>query len=159
MWRAGATGVALLAIGCMFSACAGSGGDGGGGPAAPTCRSQVPGNPVSFTSNIQPIFDRSCALSGCHLPPTLNGGLNMAAGRSYAQLVGIPSQQQPRVLRVKRGDPDASYLYQKIIAAPTIAGVIMPQGCPGTPLNGAQCLTADETDAIRTWILECAPRN
>ena len=157
MRRASATRVAVLAIGCMLTGCAGSGG--GGGQPTPTCKSQVPGNPVSFAANIQPIFARSCALAGCHITPTLNGGLDMSAAHSYRQLVGVPAQQQPRVRRVKPGDPDNSYLFQKIVGASTISGVLMPQGCPATPLNGARCLTPDEIDAIRTWILECAPKN
>jgi len=154
----GAAGIAVVAIGSVLTGCAGSGG-GGGGTSPPACKSKVPGNPVSFRANIQPIFDRSCALAGCHTPPTLNGGQDLTAGRSYGQTVRARSQQQPKLLRVKPGDPDNSYLFQKIIGAPTISGVLMPQGCPATPLNGAMCLAADEIDAIRTWILECAPRN
>ena len=57
------------------------------------------------------------------------------------------------------GDPDDSYLVQKIRGGAGIAGVLMPQGCPGNPLQGAQCLTPDEIDAIQTWILACAPNN
>src|SRR5437867_2727902 len=97
-----AVGLALLALGAVLSGCAGEGGGGGGAP-APSCKSQVPGNPVSFASNIQGIFDRSCALSGCHTPPVLNGGLDLSPGRSYRQVVGVPSQQVPRLQRVKRG--------------------------------------------------------
>jgi hypothetical protein len=57
------------------------------------------------------------------------------------------------------GDPDESYLVQKILDAPGIAGVLMPQGCPANPLQGAQCLAPDEIDAIQTWVLACAPNN
>jgi hypothetical protein len=150
--------IALLVMGCALGGCAGSGG-GGGGTSAPPCKSQVAGNPISFGSNIQPIFNRSCALAGCHIAPTLNGGLDLSAGKSYRQTVRVPSQQIPRIRRVVPGNPDNSYLFQKIVGTPGIAGVLMPQGCPGTPLNGATCLTPDEIDAIRTWILECAPNN
>ncbi len=152
---------ALLALGCALLAGGPSGcaGGGGGGTTQPACKSQVPGNPISFANNIQPIFNRSCALAGCHIPPTLNGGQDLSAGRAYRATVNAKSQQKPRVLRVKPGDPDNSYLFQKIVGTPGIAGVLMPQGCPGTPLNGATCLTPDEIDAIRTWILECAPNN
>src|ERR1700746_2041497 len=111
MWTRGAARIVLLALGCALTGCAGTGG--GGGPAAPSCKSQVPGNPISFASNIQPIFDRSCALSGCHTPPTLNGGLDLTAGKSYSQVVGVSSQQVPSLKRVKRGDPTNSYLFQK----------------------------------------------
>ena len=57
------------------------------------------------------------------------------------------------------GDADDSYLVQKIRGDVGIAGVMMPQGCPANPLQGAQCLTPDEIDAIQTWILACAPNN
>jgi len=152
----GARRVALLAIAGVLSGCAGGGG-GGGAPAAPACRSQVPNNPVKFASNIQPIFDRSCALPSCHTPPVINAGLDLSPGRAYRDIVNVNAQQKPALKRVKPGDPDNSYLFQKILGAPGIAGVQMPNGCPGTPLAG-QCLTGDEIDAIRTWILECAPR-
>jgi len=159
-WTPGAAGIAVLALNVVLSGCAGSGGGGGGGqPATPSCKSQVPGNPISYKTNIQPIYDRSCALSGCHIPPVLNQGLDMSASRSYKDTVGANAVEVPRLKRVKKGDPDNSYLFQKIVGAPGIAGVEMPQGCPGAPLNGAQCLTPDEIDAIRTWILECAPNN
>jgi hypothetical protein len=151
-----AAGIALLAIASVLNGCAGGGG-GGGAPAAPACKSKVPGNPIKFAGNIQPIFDRSCALPSCHTPPVLNAGLDLSPGRSYGELVGVSAQQKPGLKRIKPGDPNNSYLYQKITGAPGIAGVMMPNGCPGTPLAG-QCLTPDEIDAIKTWILECAPR-
>src|SRR5262249_48346172 len=94
----GAVGIALLAIACVLTGCAGGGG-GGGTPSQPSCKSQVPGNPVHFGSNIQPIFDRSCALSGCHTPPTLNGGLDLSPGKSYHQIVGVSAQQMPKLKR------------------------------------------------------------
>jgi hypothetical protein len=153
----GAAGIALLVIARVLIGCAGSGGGGGGAPSGPTCKSQVPGNPISFTANIQPIYNRSCALPSCHTPPVLNAGLNLSPGRAYNETVGANASQKPGLKRIKPGDPDASYLFQKIIGAPGIAGVLMPNGCPGAPLAG-QCLSADEIEAIRTWILECAPR-
>lgn len=153
----GAAWIALLLIARVLIGCAGSGGGGGGTPAGPTCKSQVPGNPIKFDANIQPIYDRSCALPSCHTPPVLNGGLDLSAGRAYNQTVGVNSTEKPGLKRVKPGDPDNSYLFQKIIGAPGISGVLMPNGCPGAPLAG-QCLAPDEIEAIRTWILECAPR-
>jgi hypothetical protein len=158
MRTAGATALVALTASVLFTACAGSGGGGGGGTPRPSCKSQVPGNPVSFTNNIQPIFNRSCALPGCHLPPTLNGGQNLAAGAAYGDTVNVNSTQRPGLKRIKPGDSNNSYLFRKITGQ-DISGVLMPQGCPSTPLNGAQCLTPDEIEAIRTWILECAPQN
>src|SRR5689334_23299664 len=110
----GAAG-ALLAIASVLIACAGGGGGGGGAPAAPACKSQVPGNPVKFAANIQPIFDRSCALPACHTPPVVNQGLDLSPGRAYNQTVGVASTEVARFKRVKPGDPDNSYLFKKIV--------------------------------------------
>jgi hypothetical protein len=159
MRTAGATAlVALTAV--LFSGCAGSGGegDGGGGGGPKPCESQVPGDPISFANNIQPIYGRSCALAGCHIPPVLNAGLDLSPAVAYANTVNVKSTQRLNLDRIEPGDPDRSYLLSKITGQ-NIIGVVMPQGCPGAPLNGAQCLTPDEMDAIRTWILECAPAN
>jgi hypothetical protein len=111
---------------------------------------------VSFNGNIQPIFNRSCATSSiCHGP---NGaqGLVLTTGQSISHTVGVKSTQLPRKILVKPGDAAASYLFQKIINAPGIAGILMPQGCPGAPQGSAVCLSADDTNAIEQWITECA---
>ncbi|HZP43047.1 MAG TPA: hypothetical protein VFD84_16270 [Candidatus Binatia bacterium] len=114
---------------------------------------------MSFGANIQPIFDRSCALAGCHLGGTAINGQDLAPGASYRSSVNKPALQKPGFQRVVPGNPNRSYLYLKIIGDPRIVGVLMPQGCPGMPLGGAQCLTSDEIQAINTWITECAPNN
>src|SRR5689334_18643017 len=110
--------VVVLAVACALGGCAGGGGgngDGGGGQ--PACK--PPATPtVSFANNIQPIFNRSCALTGCHAPGSLGGNLDLSAGNSYRQIVNHASFQQPRKKRVMPGDPDASYLVQKLEGAP-----------------------------------------
>lgn len=147
----------LVMLPLLAAGCAGGGsGDGksGGGTG---CTCDPPGCPtVSFNGNIQPIFNRSCATtSQCH---GANGAadLVLTTGQSIGDTVNVKSQQQPRKLRIKPGDPDASYLYQKIIGAPGISGILMPQGCPGNPLGGAVCLSADDISAIEEWISQCA---
>lgn len=115
---------------------------------------------MSLSQNIQPIFDSSCAQSaGCHRGGVPAGELDLSQGHSRPDTVNVKSTQQPKVLLVKPGAPDQSYLVQKITGAPGISGTLMPQGCPGTPLQGAVCLTADNIAAIEQWILECAPDN
>ncbi len=148
----------LLALGLIAAACAGGGGDGGKGGGGPRgCKCDPPGCPtVSFNGNIQPLFNRSCATSSqCHGP---NGaqGLDLTAGNSIRNTVGVKATQVLRKLLIKAGDPDASYLYQKILGAPGIAGIEMPQGCPGNPIGGAVCVSNDEMNAVQQWITECA---
>jgi hypothetical protein len=153
--------IAALAIGCIMTACAGGGGDGGGGGGGgprPACT--PPAQPtVSFATNIQPIFDRSCAFPTCHIGPVPAGGQDLTAGAAYEQAVNVRSTQQPALRRVLPGRPDDSYMVRKIENGPNISGQEMPLGCPGQPIAGAQCLTPDDIAAIRTWITECAPNN
>jgi hypothetical protein len=148
--------IGLISV-ALVAACAGggSGGTGGGGTKGCTC--DPPGCPtVSFNSNIQPLFNVSCATSSqCHGP---NGaqGLDLTTGHSIPDTVNVKSTQQPKKLLVKPGDAANSYLYQKIIGTPGISGILMPQGCPGIPLGGAVCLSANQISAIEEWITECA---
>jgi len=150
--------VVVLAA-CLLAACAGGGPSGGGGGGGGNkCKCDPPGCPtVSYSQNIQPIYDRSCAQStACHRGSVPAGDLDLSQGKSYGQTVNVKSSQQPKVLRVKPGSPDNSYVYQKIIGAPGISGTLMPQSCPGNPLQGAVCLSADDIAAIGQWITECA---
>ncbi len=155
--------MAALGLACALAACAGggggggsSGGGGGGGGGGGKCK--PPATPmVSFVTNIQPIFSRSCAVGGCHDSATHSQNLDLSLGHAYAQVVGRRSLQQPTQVEVKPGDPNASYLYAKIVPLPGISGVKMPQDCP-TPRNGQVCLTADDVNAISQWITECAPK-
>ena len=65
------------------------------------------------------------------------------AANSYGALVGVPSSEQPGVLRVKPGDAANSYLVQKIEGHAAV-GARMPLGLP--PLPDATILV------IRQWI-------
>jgi hypothetical protein len=155
----GGIGLGLLAA-FLLAGCAGSGGEGDHGPPKPSCTPAVdPASAPRYGSNIQPIYDRSCAVAGCHAGVAPAQGLDLSPGRSFASTVGRRSTEALGVAIVEPGDPDASYLVRKIRGDAGIAGVMMPQGCPGTPLQGAQCLVPDEMDAITTWILACAPND
>ena len=151
--------VGLLAATCILTACAGNGGAGGGGSKPPACVPPRQGASVSFSGDVQPIFNRSCALQGCHTAATQSGNLDLTAGTSYDEVVNVPSSQQPNVKRVARGSPDDSYVVRKIIGEPgTISGAPMPLGCP-TPPPGGECLGSDDLSCIEQWITECALNN
>ena len=100
---------------------------------------------VSFAGEIQPIFNSTCV--SCHPP---NGSLNLNAGSSYGNLVGVPSVGYPTHVRVVPSDPTNSVLYGKIANTGQFGGR-MPQG----PSQLAQPLI----DKVRTWILEGARNN
>jgi hypothetical protein len=90
------------------------------------------------------IFNRSCALSGCHAGPGAQQGLNLSEGSARANLVNVPSNEVPSILRVSPGNPDDSYLVMKIEGASGIQGQRMPLN--QTPL------TSEEIALLRDWI-------
>ena len=66
---------------------------------------------------------------------------------SYAMLVNAPSVEAPTLLRVAPGNPDASYLIQKIEGTAAVGGRM--------PLNGPP-LPAETIAVIRQWITDGA---
>lgn len=100
---------------------------------------------ADFDSIQQNVFTPIC--TGCHAGAAAPLGLRLEAGESYAQLVGIPSVEADDLLRVAPGDPDASYLVQKIEGRAEV-GDRMPLG--GPPLPQATI------DVIRQWIVDGA---
>ena len=145
---------------CLLASCAGSGGGGGGGTPKPACKPPAGGATISFKGVIQPIFNRSCAFSpSCHAGPAPSQGNDLSPGKACASSINVKATEVPTLKRVKPGDPANSYLVQKI-QGPVVSGVLMPQGCPGPPVDSrAQCLTPDEIQAIVQWVTECAPCN
>jgi mono/diheme cytochrome c family protein len=101
---------------------------------------------ASFSSIQAQIFTPICSV--CHPP---NQGMDLRQANAYANIVGVPSTEQPTVMRVKPGDPDNSYLYRKITGAPGISGARMPFGGP--------FLSDAQIKLIHDWILAGAPNN
>src|SRR5215469_13772102 len=124
------------------AACTGSGVglDANGNPIVPGGG----GEPLTpeFKSIQDNVFTPICAK--CHIGAGAPQGLQLDEAHSYALLVGVPSTEQPDVLRVKAGDPDSSYLVQKIEGVSSISGVRMPFGGPYLPQS--------TIDVIRTWV-------
>ena len=96
------------------------------------------------------VFTPSCATAGCHTGPagnSLPGGMDLSGvNASFASLVGVASIQQPAILRVAAGDPDNSYLVQKLEGN---AGSRMPAG-------GRPPLDPAVIAEIRQWITDGA---
>jgi hypothetical protein len=140
-----ALGVALLA------ACAGNGEglDANGRPLVPGGAAPPPLS-ADFESIQENIFTPICSV--CHAGGGAPEGLRLDAADSYNLLVGVPSTEVPTLLRVKPGDPDNSYIIQKLEGHAAV-GSQMPFGCPTTQ----PCLTTDTTAFIRQWITNGAP--
>lgn len=83
----------------------------------------------------------------CHSSAAAPLGLRLDEASSYALLVNAPSVQVPAVLRVQPGNPDASYLVQKLEGTAAV-GARMPLGQPALP--------AESIAVIRQWIADGA---
>ncbi len=102
---------------------------------------------VDYATQIQPIFSSRC--TGCHSGSGSPQGLRLDSANSYANLVGVASREVPSLLRVEPGNPDDSYLVQKVEGTAAVGGRM--------PL-GASPLSAGQIDLIRQWISEGAER-
>ncbi|MEW6272400.1 MAG: hypothetical protein AB1689_24220 [Thermodesulfobacteriota bacterium] len=125
----------LLAAGC-----AGEGIDDGGGGNGPT---------GDFATIQSEIFNQSCILASCHDSATRQGGLDLTAGASYANLVDVPPQNPVALaagdLRVTPGAPQQSFLYRKV------TGELAPGEGARMPLAGTP-LGTGEIELIESWI-------
>lgn len=87
------------------------------------------------------IFTPSCA--GHHGPSLAEADLDLSAGRSFANLVNVPSTQVELDL-VRPGDAENSYLIHKMDGRPGIVGRQMP--------IGRLPFSTEEIAVIRQWI-------
>jgi methionine-rich copper-binding protein CopC len=139
-----ALGLVVCAVGCAGN---GQGLDQNGQPIG----GGSGGTPGTLTADFQSIQDNvfTPICSKCHIGASAPEGLQLDAAHSYNLLVGVPSAENPSLLRVKPSDPDSSYMVLKIENAPGIQGGQMPLN--ETPLPQATIAT------IRQWITNGAP--
>lgn len=115
------------------------------------CSSGGEPGPSTFSDIQEQIFTPTCALAGCHDAASASQGLVLEAESSYANLVNVPSNQVPFLLRVDPRNADGSYLLDKLRGSAGISGVRMPIGGP--------FLTEAQLDGIEAWIDSGAPQN
>ena len=117
-------------------------------PPAPPPPPPPPSPPVNtdFQQIQDTIFTPIC--TACHVGATAPRGLRLDAGNSYALLVNVASVEVPGLFRVNPGNPDQSYLVQKIEGTAAV-GARMPLGGPPLP--------QDRIDLVRQWIVAGAP--
>lgn len=112
----------------------------------------VPVVEPTLTSIQEYIFDPGCALPSCHSSLSQRGGLVLEAGRSYTQLVNVPAENDAakavNKLRVVPGQPEKSFLMDKLTGPGPDEGSLMPSGTDG--------LAASQIEVIRTWIQQGA---
>ncbi len=134
-----------VAMGPGLGACAGSGAglDSNGRPTGSE------GGGGALTADFQSIQDNvfTPICSVCHAGGAAPQGLRLDAVNSYSMIVGVPSTEDPSVLRIKPGNPDNSYLVQKIEGHASV-GAQMPFGGPPLP--------AATINVIRQWVTDGA---
>ncbi len=109
----------------------------------------LPKENPSLATDIQSIFTRSCARSGCHDATGSQAGLILAVGQSHANLVNVPCILEPPTLRVKTGDAVHSYLVIKLEGRQSM-GRSMPK---------IGSITGTELQNIKNWISKGAQNN
>ena len=129
---------AILFLTASLAAC-----DGGDGTGLPLAGPLVP----SFSAIQANVFTPTCATTGCHFGAGAPQGLRLDAASSFALLVGVPSTEESSVLRVAPGDPNNSYLVQKLEGTAS-SGQQMPLNAPS--------LSQATIDVIRQWISDGA---
>jgi len=126
-----------------------------------TLAGPTPNLEPTFSSIQRDIFETTdssgrTACTNCHTTvgrATPAGGVNLTHDVAYDQIVNVAARGKAGVIRVIPGDPDNSYLIQKLIEGATgIAGRRMP-------FNGSPYLTDGQILIIKRWIITGAPRN
>ena len=107
----------------------------------------------TFASIQQEIFEKTdtsgrAACTQCHSTTggrTPSSGLNLNRDTAYGGLVGVLSRGKAGAVRVIAGDPDQSYLVQKLEGKSGIVGERMPR-------TGGPYLTPGQITIIKRWI-------
>jgi len=113
----------------------------------------------TFASIQRDIFESAdsagrSACTQCHTNVGRNpsGGLNLVHDLAYDQIVNVASARKAGAVRIIPGDPDNSYLIQKLEGKAGIVGNRMPN-------NGPPYLTDGQILILRRWVAIGAPRN
>jgi len=132
--RAAARYLGSVVVCCTLAACgSGDGFAGSGGVVGPL--------EPNFNSIQANVFDQYCV--HCHAGANAPVGLRLDAANSYASLVGVPSTERSGVLRVAPGNPNNSFIIQKLEGTAGV-GERMPAGLPALP--------QEDINIIRQWI-------
>ncbi len=109
----------------------------------------INGGPQPLLPELQSIQDQvfTPICTACHVGAAAPLGFRLDAASSYAMLVGAASVEVPSLMRVAPGNPDASYIIQKLEGHAAVGGQ-MPLGGPYLPQA--------TINVIRQWITDGA---
>ncbi len=105
---------------------------------------------ASDTSRVDPgvrvtaVFNRSCAVAGCHWGKRPAAKLNLEAGKELDATKDVASRQVRSLKLVDTRNPDKSYLLMKLRGQKGIKGKQMPRYAPA--------LKKEEIQAVEMWI-------
>lgn len=140
--------VLLFSASLLLVACGGDGNSTGPDPEPEPEPEPEPNRLVSFSEDIQPIFNGNCAVSGCHDSGTQESGVNLSSHEAALNSVGVQYGENV----INPGNPDQSPLVDKISNNNPQEGVRMPE-------DGPPYLSDTQIDSIRAWIEDGAPDN
>lgn len=104
-------------------------------------------HPGPFGALQTEIFTPKCAREdGCHRGVSAAGGMNLSDGYAYPSLVNAKSTRRPERMRVVPGNPEASYLMERLTGS---------GDTPRMPMSGDP-LSSSDLDRIRSWIKDGA---
>ncbi|MDX1455427.1 MAG: hypothetical protein R3217_08240 [Gammaproteobacteria bacterium] len=141
--------LACLTSGLLtLTACGGGGGSSGSDNDTMTDTTSVTVPDPTLTSIQENVFTPIC--TQCHVGASAPEGLRLEDGMTYGMTVNVASSQVPSLDRIEPGDPDNSYLIQKIEGT-AASGERMPRGGP--------FLSDDVVNAMRQWVTDGAQNN
>ncbi|MBS2019837.1 MAG: hypothetical protein JST00_43645 [Deltaproteobacteria bacterium] len=115
---------------------------------------------TSFSRDVMPVFQRSCAFSTCHGATTgpANGVfLGNDAARVHGAIVGVKSGELAAMSFVTPGDPRQSYLLRKMDGSQCALDAQCKGGsCQGSMPKNDQVLPVETRDIVRRWIAQGA---
>lgn len=109
------------------------------------CEASEPtGMPPTFGELHERVLQPSCVFATCHgAGPSPAGDLSLEREGAHARLVDRPSSVVSDAILVIPGDPDASYMLQKLTSTMPAAGESMPPDAS---------LEAERIELVRAWI-------
>lgn len=102
---------------------------------------------ASLADDIQPMFDANCV--ACHQDYAPGEDLSLQAGSTHSQTVNVASVQVADMSLIVPGNPDASYLYLKLL------GTHGEVGGSGERMPFGGHLSDDDLALVANWIGEC----
>ena len=99
---------------------------------------------IFFSKDVKPILKKECV--DCHGTKHAKADLDLSEDNALKNLLNVPSDEVPGIVRVKPGDPEQSYLWLKLDHRAQKGGG-MPKG-----FLFSKSLPQDQLDLIKAWI-------